>query len=76
MEPVVANIPRGFDVQSYLPNWENMVNVMRLAGAEGSYRFYEDCTHVKIAKASPGMLVDNVDYFMSQKCPVLFTTLK
>ena len=41
MEPVLAIIPRGFDAQAYLPNWGNLVNVMRLAGADITYRFYE-----------------------------------
>ena len=76
IEPVVAIIPRGYDSQAYLPNMNNLVNVMRLSGAEVMFRHYVDCTHILMKRASPGMITDFVMYLLSRKCPVLITTHK
>ena len=76
IEPMVAIIPRGYDSQAYLSNMNNLVNEMRLSGAEVIFRHYVDCTHLSLKKASPGMLKDFVSYLLSRKCPVLITTLK
>ena len=76
MEPIVAIIPRGYDTQAYLPNLNNLLNVMRLSGSVVTIRHYENCTQILMKKASDGMLIDFVTYLMSRRCPLLITTAK
>ena len=39
VEPVVAVIPTGYDTQVYLPNWNNLMNVLRCLGLKSSFAF-------------------------------------
>ena len=76
IEPIVAIILRGYDAQAYLPNMNNLLNVMRLSGAVVNIRHYDNCTQILMKRASDGMLIDFVSYLMSRRCPVLIATAK
>ena len=74
--PAVPPILIFFSVSILGSQVPDTFNVVRAAGANVTYRFYSDCTHIKLDQISPGMLIDSVAYLMHKKSPALIKTQK